>query len=86
MQCLSQVTKAIYVKEDHSKIFKRNNQKGPIIVHLDIGEWATFQDEFREAECVGNLLDGWALWRVYSVNIPRYYKPVLMKKVGLRRD
>ena len=42
------------VKEnDHSKILKRNDQKGPIIVHLDKREWATVQDEFRgEAQSV----------------------------------
>ena len=82
-----QVTKAIKLKEDsvrccktdHSKILQRNDQKGPIIVYLDKREWAIVQDEFREAECGGNLPVGWVLWHVYSVNIPRYYKPVLIK-------
>ena len=41
--------------------------------------WATVQDEFQEAECGGNLPIGWLLWRVYAVNIPGYYKPVLIK-------
>ena len=68
------------LQTDHSKILKRNDQKGPIIVHLDKHEWATIQDEFGEAECGGNLPVGWILWRVYSVNIPGYYKPVLIKK------
>ena len=68
-------------KTDHSKILKRNDQKGPIIVNLDKREWLTVQDEFREAECGQNLQFGWALWRVYSVNIPGYYKPVLIKKL-----
>ena len=27
-----------------------------------------------------NLLVGWVLWRVYSKNVPGYYKPVLIKK------
>ena len=44
-----QVIKDIDLKEDsvrcyntdHSKILKRNDQKGPIIVHLDKREWAT---------------------------------------------
>ena len=50
-------TKAIDLNEesvkedDHSKILKRNDQKGPIVVHLD-----------------------------NAVNIPGYYKPVLIKK------
>ena len=51
------------------------------IVHLDKRELATVQDEFREAECDGNLPVGWVLWRVYSVNIPDHYKPVLIKKL-----
>ena len=84
-----QVTKAIdlkedsvrYYKTDHTKILKRNDQKGPIIVHLDIGEWSTVEDEFQEAECGGNLPVGWVLWRVYSVNTPGYYKPVLIIKL-----
>ena len=56
-----QTTKAIDLNEesartyDHSKILKRNDQKGPIVVHLDKREWATVQDKFREAECGGNL-------------------------------
>ena len=58
-----QVTKAIDLKEDsvrcykidHSKILKRNDQKVPIIVHLDKRELATVQDEFQEAEGGGNL-------------------------------
>ena len=84
-----QLTKAIDLKEDslrcyktdHSKILKRNNQKGPIIIHLDKREWATVEDEFRGAECGWNLPVGWVLWRVYSVSTPRYYKPVLIKKL-----
>ena len=83
-----QATKAIdlkedsvrYYKTDHSKISKRNDQKGPIVVHLDKREWATIQDEFGKAECGGDLPVGWILWRVYSVNIQCYYKPVLIKK------
>ena len=63
-----------------SKIFKLNDQKGPIVVHLDKREWAAVQDEFREAECFGNLPIVWVLWRVYAVNIPGYYIPVLIKK------
>ena len=69
-----QTTKAIDLNEesgkedDHSKILKRNDQKGPIIVHLDKCEWATFQEEFREAECGGNLPIGWVLWR-FSPNV-----------------
>ena len=55
-------------------------KKGPIVVHLDKREWATVQDEFREAECGGNLPIGWLLWRIYAVNIPDYYKPVLIKR------
>ena len=56
-----QTTEAIDLKEDsvkeddHSKILKRNDQNGPIVVHLDKRKWATVQDEFREAECGGNL-------------------------------
>ena len=88
MSVTKQATKAIdlkedsvrYYKTDHFKILKRNDQKGPIVIHLDKREWATIQDEFGEAECVGNLPVGWILWRVYSVNIPGYYKPVLIKK------
>ena len=49
-------------------------------MHLDKREWATIQDEFGGAECGGNLPVGWILWRAYSVNIPGYYKPVLIKK------
>ena len=65
MYCLftKQATKAIDLKEDsvrfyktdHSKILKRDDQKGPIVFHLDKREWATVQDEFGEAECDGNL-------------------------------
>ena len=89
-----QTTKAIdlneesartYEKEnDHSKILKRNDQKGPIVVHLDKYEWATVQDKFREAECGENLPIGWVLWCIYAVDIPGFYKPVLIKKVVLR--
>ena len=85
-----QTTKAIdlneesaktYDKEnDHSKILKRNDQKGPVVVHLDKRYWATFQEEFREAECRGNLPICWVLWPVYAVDIPDYYKLVLIKK------
>ena len=79
-------TKAIDLNEesvkedDHSKILKRNDQKGPIVVHLDKCEWAAVQEEFRESECGGNLPIGWVLWRIFAVNIPGYYKPVLIKK------
>ena len=72
-------TKAIDLHEesvkgdDHSKILTRNDQKGPIVVHLDKREWATVQEEFREAECGGNLPIGWVLWRIYAVDIPDYY-------------
>ena len=45
----------ISYKTDHSKILKRADQKGLIVVHLDKREWATVQDEFREAGCGGNL-------------------------------
>ena len=86
MSITKQVTKAIDLKEDsvrcyktdHSKILKRNDQKCPIIVHVDKRKWATVEDEFLEAECGGNLPVGWVLWRVYSVNTPGYYKPVLI--------
>ena len=88
MSVTKQATKAIelkedsvrYYKTDHSKILKRNDQKGPIVIHLDKCEWATIQEEFGEAECGGNLPVDWILWPVYSVNIPGYYKPVLIKK------
>ena len=66
--------------EDHSKILKRNDQKDLIVVDLDKRKLATGQDEFREAECGGNLQIGWVLWCVYSVDVPGYYKPVLIKK------
>ena len=66
--------------DDHSKILKRNDQKGPIVVHLDKRKWAAVQEEFRESECGGNLPIGWVLWRIYAVDIPGYYKPVLIKK------
>ena len=81
-----QTTKGIDLNEesvkedDHSKILKRNDQKGPIVVHLDKREWATVQDEFREAECGGNLPIGWVLCRIFSINLPDYYKPLLIKK------
>ena len=88
MSVTKQATKAIDLKEDsvryyrtdHSKILKRNDQKGPIVVHLDKREWVTIQDEFGEAECGGNLTGGWILWRVYSVIIAGNCKPVLIKK------
>ena len=61
MSVTKQMTKAIDLDEesarthekedDHSKILKRNDKKGPIVVHLDKREWATVQGEFREAEC-----------------------------------
>ena len=49
MSFTKQAIKAINLKEDsvrnyktdHSKILKRNDQKGPIVVHLDKREWAT---------------------------------------------
>ena len=72
-------TKAIDLNEesvkedDHSKILKRNDQKGPNVVHLDKRKWAAVQEEFREAECGGNLPIGWVLWRIYAVDIPCYY-------------
>ena len=68
-------------EDDHSKILKRNGQKGPILVHLDKREWAAVQEEFREAECGGNLPIGWVLWCIYAVDSPDYYKPVLIKKL-----
>ena len=88
MSVTKQATKAVDLKEDgvryyntdHSKILKRNDQKGPIVVHLDKQDWASGQDEFGEAECGGNLPVGWLLWRIYSVNIPGYYNPVFIKK------
>ena len=71
MPVTKQTTKAIdlneesvrtYEKEDnHSKILKRNDQKGPIVLHLDKREWAAVQEEFREAECGGYLPIGWVL-------------------------
>ena len=68
---LNEESARTYEKEnDHSKILKRNDQKGPIVVHLDKREWATVQEEFRETECVGNLPIGWVLWRIYAVDIP----------------
>ena len=71
----------MYKKEDdHSKILKRNDQNGPIVVHWDQREKASVQEEFREAQCGRNLPVGWVLCRVYSENISGYYKPVLIKK------
>ena len=67
-------------EDDHSKILKQNDQKGPIVVRLDKREWSTVQEEFREAECGENLPIGWVLWRIYAVDSPDYYKPVLLKK------
>ena len=78
-----QPTKDNDLKEDSVRPFQNIEwkwSKGLIVVHLDKREWPTVQDEFREAECGGNLPVGWVLWRVYSVNIPGYYKPVLIKK------
>ena len=69
-------------EDDHSKILKRNDQNGCLVVHLDKREWTTVQDELREAECGGNLPIDWVLWRVYAEDIPGYYKPVLIKKWG----
>ena len=44
---LNEESASTYEKEDdHSKILKRKDQKGPIVVHLDKREWATVQDEF----------------------------------------
>ena len=78
---LNEESARTYEKEnDHFKILKQNDQKGPIVVHLDKREWATVQDTFREAECGGNLPIGWVLWRIYAVDIPGFYKPVLIKK------
>ena len=45
----------IFYKTDHSKTLKRADQKGLIVVYLDKREWATVQDEFREAGRGGNL-------------------------------
>ena len=57
---LNEESTRTYEKEDdHSKILERNDQKGPIVVHLDKREWAAVQEEFREAECGGNLPIGW---------------------------
>ena len=78
---LNEASARMYKKgDDHSKILKQNDQKGPIVIYLDQREWVTVQEEIREAECGGNLPVGRALWRVYSVNISGYYKPVLIKK------
>ena len=78
---LSEESARTYKTEDnHAKILKRNNQNGPIVVRLDKREWTTFQEEFREAKCGGNLSIGWVLWRIYAVDIPDYYKPVIIKK------
>ena len=42
------------VKEkDHLKILKRNDQKGPIVVHLDKCEWAAVQEGFEKPSAVG---------------------------------
>ena len=59
-----------------TKLSKRSHH-----CYLDKREWATVQDEFLEAECGGNLPVGWVLWRVYSVNTPGFYKPVLIKNL-----
>ena len=56
-----QVTKAIDLKEDsvrcyktdHSKILKRNDQKGPIIVHLDKASRLLFKMNFEKQSVVG---------------------------------
>ena len=77
---LNEKSARYYEKGDnHSKILKRNDQNGPIVVHLDKRDWTTVQEEFREAECGGNLPIDWLLWRVYAVNIPCFYKLVLIK-------
>ena len=67
-------------EDDHSKILKRNDQTGPIVFRLGKREWTTVQEQFREAECGGNLPIGWVLWGIYAVDIPDYYKPVIIKK------
>ena len=56
MSVTKQMTKVIDLNEesarthekgdDHSKILKQNDQKGPIVVHLEKREWATVQGEF----------------------------------------
>ena len=33
-----------------------------------------------EKQTGGNLPVGWVLWHVYAINVPGYYKPVLIKK------
>ena len=38
--------KSYTTEDDHYKILKRNDQKGPIVVYLDKQEWATVQEEF----------------------------------------
>ena len=48
---VKQMLERDHIEYDDSKILKRNDQKGPIVVHLD-----------------------------NAVNIPGYYKPVLIKK------
>ena len=54
---LNEESARTYEKEnDHSKIMKRNDQKGPIVVHLDKRDWATVQEEFRETDAVGIFL------------------------------
>ena len=44
-----------------------------------------FKMSLEEPECGGNLPVGWILWRVYSVNVPGYYKPVLIKSRTQKR-
>ena len=93
MSVTKQATRAIDLKEDrvryykteHSKILKRNDQKGPIVVHLDKREWATIQDEFGEAECGGNLPVGWILWCIFCKH-SRLLQTSAYEKVGLRKD
>ena len=67
MQCLSQnrrqklsIQKRTVPEKgrQYTKILKLNDQKGPIIVHLDKREWGIVQDEFRKSECGRNLPNG----------------------------
>ena len=41
------------LQNDHSKILKRNDQKGPIIVHLDKLERVSVQMNFEKQSVVG---------------------------------
>ena len=63
-----------------SKLLKRDDRQGPIIVHINGHDWLKVEQLFREAEQGGNLPPGWILWRVYAVNTPGFYTPVLIKE------